>query len=108
MIYRELIGKRDDVQYVLDYNLKSGRYLTSSPIITANWKASSGNPRTVPKGNEVERIMRFGNAIGQSQCAVLRECCATVAGLSWSTRPQIAFLFPKNVARPGMCIPSAG
>ena len=24
-----LIGKRDDVQYVFDYNLKSGRYLTS-------------------------------------------------------------------------------
>ena len=31
------------LQYFINYNLKKGWYLSSAPIILANWKASSGN-----------------------------------------------------------------
>jgi hypothetical protein len=37
------------MQYFVTYQLGKGWYLTSSPILTANWKASSGNVWTVPK-----------------------------------------------------------
>ena len=48
------------LQYFINYNLKKGWYLTSSPIITANWKASSGNVWVVPFGGGVGRIMKLG------------------------------------------------
>ena len=39
------------LQPFLNYNFKGGLYLTSSPILTANWKAEeSGDIWTVPVG----------------------------------------------------------
>ena len=35
-------------QYFINYNYPSGWYLTSAPIVTANWEADSGNQWTVP------------------------------------------------------------
>ena len=40
-------------QYFLNYNLKKGWYLSSSPILTANWKASNGSVWTVFPSVEV-------------------------------------------------------
>lgn len=36
-----------------------GRYLTFSPIITADWQADSGYRWTVPLGGGIGQIMRF-------------------------------------------------
>ncbi|MEE8626147.1 MAG: hypothetical protein V3T19_12465, partial [Acidiferrobacterales bacterium] len=49
---------RDDVNAMLvqpfvNYNLPNGWYLVSSPIITANWEAASGNTWLVPLGGGV-------------------------------------------------------
>jgi hypothetical protein len=45
-------------QYFINYNLPKGSYLTSSPIITANWKASTAsNIWTVPVGGGVGAIV---------------------------------------------------
>ena len=49
------------LQYFVNYNLKKGWYLATSPIITADWRASSGNQWVVPFGGGVGRIMRLGN-----------------------------------------------
>ena len=38
------------MQPFLNYNFPDGTYLTSSPIITADWKADSGQKYTVPVG----------------------------------------------------------
>lgn len=48
------------LQYFVNYNMKKGWYLTSGPIITANWRATSGNVWTVPFGGGVGRIMKLG------------------------------------------------
>jgi hypothetical protein len=48
------------LQYFINYNLKKGWYLQMAPIITANWRASSGNVWTVPVGGGVGRIMKLG------------------------------------------------
>jgi hypothetical protein len=83
------------LQYFINYNMKKGWYITVQPILTADWKASSGNVWTVPFGGGVGRIMKlgfqpvnltaqfYGNAVYPSQTA------------TWSMRLQVAFLFPK-------------
>src|SRR5271169_4653125 len=48
------------LQYFINYNMKKGWYISMSPIITANWRASSGNMWTVPFGGGVGRIMKLG------------------------------------------------
>ena len=49
------------LQYFINYNMKKGWYVTTSPIITADWEASGGNVWTVPFGAGVGRIMKIGN-----------------------------------------------
>jgi hypothetical protein len=59
-------GSRDDVnlltlQYFVNYNLKGGWVIGTSPIITANWKADSDNTWTIPWGLQVGKLTSFGS-----------------------------------------------
>ena len=47
------------LQYVINYNLKSGWYISSTPTITADWEADSDDRWTVPFGSGVGRLVRF-------------------------------------------------
>jgi hypothetical protein len=49
-------------QPFINYSLPNhpGRYLSFSPIITANWQASDDNTWTVPLGIGIGQIVRFG------------------------------------------------
>jgi hypothetical protein len=83
------------LQYFINYNLKKGWYLSVSPIINANWKASPGNVWTVPVGGGAGRIMKLGFQPVNISAAFYGNAVHPVAGSSWSMRLQIAFLFPK-------------
>src|SRR6201997_4942516 len=93
-------GGRPDVnqmllQYFINYNMKKGWYLTVQPILTANWKASSGNVWTVPFGGGIGRIMKLGfqpvNLTAQFYGNAVHP-----AGVSpWGMRLQFVLLFPK-------------
>ena len=48
------------LQYFVNYNLKQGYFLTSQPIISANWNASSGTSWLVPFGGGIARIFKLG------------------------------------------------
>jgi hypothetical protein len=48
------------LQYFINYNMKKGWYISISPILTANWRGSSGNVWTAPFGGGVGRIMKLG------------------------------------------------
>ena len=48
-------------QPILNYNLPNQWYLTSVPIITANWDAVEGNRWTVPVGGGFGKIFRVGS-----------------------------------------------
>ena len=85
-------------QPFLNYNLPDGWYLTSSPLITANWKADrSGDTWTVPLGGGFGKIFRIGS---------LPPMNAQVQGFynaarpgpvgRWNLRVQLQFLFPKR------------
>lgn len=86
------------LQYFVNYNLKKGYYLTSAPIITANWNAPSGNAWLVPVGGGIGRITRLGfqpvNVSVQAYGNVKRPDNFPTA--TWQLKFQIAFLYPKR------------
>ena len=47
------------LQYFINYNLKKGWYITSSPILAANWEVNNGR-WVVLFGGGVGRIMKLG------------------------------------------------
>ena len=83
------------LQYFVNYNLAKGWYLTSAPILTANWKATSGNVWTVPAGGGVGRVMKLGFQPVNLQASFYGNAAHPSGASSWSMRLQIAFLFPK-------------
>jgi hypothetical protein len=83
------------LQWFVNYNMKKGWYLTTSPIVTANWRAPSGSVWTVPFGGGVGRIMKVGfqpvNITAQFYGNAVRP-----PGVSpWGLRLQFVLLFPK-------------
>jgi len=84
------------MQYFVNYNLSGGWYVTSAPIITANWAAPQAkNVWTVPFGIGVGRIQKLGfQPINWSLQAYGNAVYPTGAS-PWGIRLQLAFLFPK-------------
>lgn len=83
------------VQYFINYDLKNHWYLQMAPIITANWRASSGNVWTVPVGGGIGKIMKLGFQPINWQLEFYGNAVYPTGGSSWTFRAQIAFLFPK-------------
>ncbi len=83
------------LQWFVNYNMKKGWYLSTSPIITADWRAPSGNQAVVPFGGGMGRIMKLGfqpvNILGQFYGNAVHPAGAS----PWGMRLQIQFLFPK-------------
>ena len=48
------------LQPFVNYNFPQGFYLNSGPIITANWKADSGQQWTVPLGMGMGKVIHLG------------------------------------------------
>jgi hypothetical protein len=84
------------LQYFINYNLERGWFLTTSPIITANWKASSGNEWVVPVGGGVGRIFKLGIQPVNVSAQFYGNAVRPSGGSPWGMRLQIAFLFPKG------------
>jgi hypothetical protein len=86
------------VQPFVNYNFEEGWYVSSSPVITANWAAHGGdNTWTVPMGGGFGRIMKFGeqpvNLQTQAFYNVVKPDDDATA--DWTLRLQVQFLFPK-------------
>ena len=81
-------------QPFLNYNMAHGWYLTTSPIITSNWLAASGEQWTVPVGGGFGRVFKVGDQpVNASDCRLLqrdtsdRHIRLAIAG-------SLALLFP--------------
>ena len=85
-------------QYFVNYNLPDGWYLTSSPIITANWEADSGSDTwTVPLGGGVGKIFRIGSLPPMNfQVHSFYNVAKPDAFGRWNLRVQLQLLFPKS------------
>jgi hypothetical protein len=95
------------LQYFINYNMKKGWYLSSSPIVTANWhnKASgdaanvddttAGGRWTLPFGGGVGRIMRIGFQPVNLSASFYGNAVHPPGASNWGMRLQIALLYPK-------------
>lgn len=83
------------LQWFVNYNLKKGWYLTTSPILTANWRATNGDVWTVPFGGGVGRIMKLGFQPVNISAQFYGNAVYPAGTSPWGMRLQIALLFPK-------------
>jgi hypothetical protein len=90
------------LQYFVTYNLPKSWYLTSSPILTANWKAASGDKWTVPFGGGFGKIIRLGKLPLNAQIQAFADPIRpdTTPAPTWEVRFQVAFLFPTAKPKP--------
>ncbi|WP_415410977.1 neuromedin U [Synechococcus sp. A10-1-5-9] len=87
------------IQPFLNYNLPKGWYLTSSPIIAANWNQAENKGWTVPVGAGFGRVFVLGTQpVNASLSAYYNAVKPEVAGQTligdWTFRAQVQFLFP--------------
>ncbi len=82
-------------QYFVNYNLENGWYLTSTPVITADWTADSSERWTVPFGLGVGRMVKFGKQPVDFKVQPFWYAVKPDNGPDWSLQLQVKFLFPK-------------
>ena len=83
------------MQPFVNYNFSGGWYLSSSPIITANWSAPSSETWTVPLGLGGGRVVRIGKQPVNMQLHYYKNIEKPTLGAEWTLRFQFQFLFPK-------------
>jgi hypothetical protein len=82
-------------QYFINYNLPNGWYLTSSPVITADWEADSKQRWTVPFGGGVGKIFRVGKQALNAQVHAYYNVEKPDIKGDWGMRLQLQFMFPR-------------
>ena len=83
------------IQPFLNFNLPDGWYLTSAPIITADWENPSGDEWLVPLGGGVGKLHRLGKLPVNVQLGAYYYVVSPDNGPDWQLRFQLQFLFPK-------------
>jgi len=85
------------LQPFVNYNFPQapGRYLSFSPIITADWKADSGQRWTVPLGLAIGQILKPGGQPVNLQAGAYYNVERPDAGPRWQIRLVVSLMFPK-------------
>jgi len=83
------------IQPFVNYNFEGGLYLTSSPILTVDWKANSGQQWTVPLGGGVGKIFHLGKLPVNTSIAAYYNVVKPDFGANWQIRAQVQLMFPK-------------
>ncbi|MFN9211312.1 MAG: neuromedin U [Betaproteobacteria bacterium] len=83
------------IQPFVNYNLPGGTYINTVPIITADWKADSGQQWTVPLGLGVGHIFHFGKLPVNAQLGGYYNVVRPDNGPNWQLRAQVQLMFPK-------------
>lgn len=83
-------------QLFVNYNLSAGWFLTSSPIITANWEADSDDRWVVPVGGGFGKVFRWGMQPMNFNLQAFWYAESPDIGPEYEIRVQVAFLFPKK------------
>jgi opacity protein-like surface antigen len=83
-------------QYFINYNIPGGHgwFLTSAPIITADWTAAPGQQWTVPVGGGFGRVFKLGDQPIDASIQGFYNVVRPDNGPTWSLRVQMSLLFP--------------
>jgi hypothetical protein len=93
-------SNREEVKAMLlqpfaNYNFPGGWYLTTSPIITANWQERSRERWTVPLGGGFGRVFKIGEQPVNLSLAAYYNVVKPNDAANWNLRAQLQFLFPR-------------
>jgi len=83
------------LQPFVNYNFEGGTYLSSSPVLTANWKATGSNVWTVPLGIAVGKIFHLDKLPVNAQIGAYYNVVKPDFGPNWQIRAQVQLMFPK-------------
>jgi hypothetical protein len=83
------------LQPFVNYNFPGGWYLVSSPIMTANWSASSSQRWSIPIGGGVGKIFKIGGQPMNASLQAFDYVAHPSFAPRWAIRFQIQLLFPR-------------
>jgi len=83
-------------QPFVNYNMAHGWYLTSSPVITANWLAPSDQRWIVPIGGGFGRIFKIGEQPVSANIAGYYNVVHPTGTSNWQLRAELTLLFPER------------
>ena len=84
-------------QPFFNYNFSHGWYLTTSPIMTANWTAAPQNVYTIPLGGGFGKIIHLGKLPVNLSAQAFINADEPKFGGDWSLRFQCQILLPKSL-----------
>ena len=91
------------LQPFINYNLPKGWYLTSSPLMTANWEAEDDNRWTVPIGGGFGRIFKIGDQpVNANIAAYYNVMTPDDVGANWQSGASEPFPFPNALSGRGV------
>jgi len=82
-------------QYFVNYNMKNGWYVSTAPVITANWEAPSDQQWTVPFGAGIGRIFKIGKQHINAKLAGYYNVTEPDFGSEYNIQATVTFMFPK-------------
>jgi hypothetical protein len=85
------------IQYFVNYNFHGGWYLTTSPILTADWNAAAGQQWVVPFGAGGGKIFRIGKLPFNGNVSAYYNAVRPDIGPEWTVRLQLALLLPTSI-----------
>ena len=83
------------IQPFVNYNFGGGWYVSSSPVITANWEADNDDEWTVPVGGGVGRVFKIGKQAVNMKMAYYYNVTKPDFGAQWDMQLTFFLLFPK-------------
>ncbi len=83
------------IQPFINYHLPDGWYLSSSPILTANWEEPAGQQWTVPVGGGGGKIVHLGRLPLNLSLAAFYNVETPQYGSTWQLRFTVQMLFPR-------------
>ena len=86
-----------ELQPMINYNFADNpdRYLSFSPTITANWKATGSERWTVPLTLGIGQLFKFGKQPVNLQATGYYNVIKPADAANWTLELQVQFLFPK-------------
>jgi hypothetical protein len=84
------------LQWFVNYNMKKGWYLVTSPIVTADWTEKNGGRWVVPFGGGLGRITKIGPQPVNITAQFYGNAIHPANASPWGMRLQIQLLYPKK------------
>lgn len=82
-------------QPFVNYNFGKGWYVSTAPVITANWEAKGSDQWTIPLGGGVGRVVHIGKQAVNFKAAVYGNVAKPENGPDYNVQLSAIFLFPK-------------